>query len=102
MRATRWTEGSFYFLVKSKLMWTDLPIIKQTIVFLYTAHIFPFPLVLAMILQDPSALVKKAVAVTYGLFLVLAYAITSSWILSPFLAYGMMELILRIMLSMTV
>ena len=55
-----------------------------------------------MMLREPSALAKKGVAILYGLFLVLAYAISSSWILSPFLAYGLMELILRIMFSMIV
>lgn len=83
-------------------MLTDLPIIRQVIVFTHTFHIFPFPIIFDMMLREPSALAKKGVAILYGLFLVLAYAISSSWILSPFLAYGIMELILRIMFSMIV
>jgi len=83
-------------------MWMDLPIIKQVIVFTYTFRIFPFPLILDMMLREPSALAKKIIAVNYGLFLVLAYALTSSWFLSPFLAYGFMEMILRILFSLTV
>lgn len=83
-------------------MLIDLPIIRQVFVFASTFHIFPFPIIFDMILREPSPLAKKSVAVIYGLFLVLAYAMTSSWILSPFLAYAFMEVILRFLLSLTV
>jgi len=83
-------------------MLPNLPIPLRLAIFVKTFVIFPFPLILDMMFRDPTILVKKSIAVIYGLFLVLGYSVSSSWILAPLIAYGLMEVILRMMLSMAV